>query len=61
MNQCAGWCQENKSCTEYRETMLQARELLKGNYKAVAEQLRDRCSPPRTIWNLSWRPASATG
>ncbi len=40
MNQCAGWCQENKSCTEYRETMLQARELLKGNYKAVAEQLR---------------------
>ena len=40
MNQCAGWCQESKSCTEYRETMLQARELLKGNYKAVAEQLR---------------------
>lgn len=40
MNQCAGWCQENKSCTEYRETMLQARELLRGNYKAVAEQLR---------------------
>lgn len=40
MNQCAGWCQPNKSCTEYRETMLQARELLRGNYKAVAEQIR---------------------
>lgn len=40
MNQCAGWCQTNKSCTEYRETMLQARELLRGNYKAVADQIR---------------------
>lgn len=40
MNQCAGWCQENKSCTEYRETMLQARQLLQGNYKAVAEQIK---------------------
>ncbi len=42
MNQCAGWCQANKSCTEYRETMLQARELLRGNYKAVAEQIRQQ-------------------
>ncbi len=40
MNQCAGWCQAGKSCAEYRETMLQARELLRGNYKAVAEQIR---------------------
>lgn len=40
MNQCAGWCQENKSCTEYRETMLQAKQLLQGNYKAVAEQIK---------------------
>ncbi len=40
MNQCAGWCQENKSCAEYREVMLQARQLLQGNYKAVAEQIR---------------------
>ena len=40
MNQCAGWCQSSVSCTQYRETMLQARELLRGNYKAVAEQLR---------------------
>ena len=42
MNQCAGWCQESKSCTEYRETILQARELLRGNYKAVAEQIRQQ-------------------
>ena len=42
MNQCAGWCQESKSCTEYRETMLQARELLRGNYKSVADQIRQQ-------------------
>lgn len=40
MNQCAGWCQESKSCTEYRETMLQAKQLLQGNYKAVADQIK---------------------
>ena len=40
MNQCAGWCQESKTCTEYRNVMLQARELLRGNYKAVAEQIK---------------------
>ena len=42
MNQCAGWCQESKTCTEYRETILQARELLRGNYKAVADQIREQ-------------------
>lgn len=42
MNQCAGWCQESKSCTDYRETMEQARQLLVGNYKSVAEQLRQQ-------------------
>ena len=40
MNQCAGWCQTNKSCSEYRETMEQARQLLEGNYKSVADQIR---------------------
>ncbi len=40
MNQCAGWCQEGKSCTEYRQTMEQARQLLLGNYKAVADEIR---------------------
>ena len=42
MNQCAGWCQESKTCTEYRETILQARELLRGNYKAVADLIRSQ-------------------
>ena len=41
MNQCAGWCQNHKTCTEYRETILQARELLRGNYKAVADQIKE--------------------
>ena len=40
MNQCAGWCQSCKSCTEYRKTMEQARQLLLGNYKSVADQIR---------------------
>lgn len=42
MNQCAGWCQEGKSCSEYRETMLQARELLRGNYKSVSDRIRQQ-------------------
>ena len=42
MNQCEGWCQQNKSCAEYREVMLQARELLRGNYKAVADHIREQ-------------------
>ena len=42
MNQCAGWCQENKTCTEYRETIEQARQLLLGNYKAVADQIKEQ-------------------
>lgn len=40
MNQCAGWCQTSKPCSEYRETMEQARQLLLGNYKSVADQIR---------------------
>ena len=40
MNQCAGWCQNHVSCTQYRECMIQARELLRGNYKNVADQIK---------------------
>ena len=40
MNQCAGWCQEGKSTTEYRALMEQARQLLMGNYKTVAADIR---------------------
>ena len=40
MNQCAGWCQKDINCVEYRLVMEQARQLLMGNYKSVAEGLR---------------------
>ena len=40
MNQCAGWCQEGKSCTEYRALMEQARQLLNGDYKKVASEIK---------------------
>ena len=42
MNRCEGWCQEAKTCTEYRERMYQARELLKGNYREVAAGIREK-------------------
>ena len=42
MNQCDGWCQPNKSCSEYRERLLQARELLRGNYRMVANQIKQQ-------------------
>ena len=42
MNQCAGWCQESVSCTEYRILMEQVRQLLRGNYKTVAEEIRQQ-------------------
>jgi len=41
MNQCAGWCQEGKRCTEYRLLMEQARQLLSGDYKKVAAEIRE--------------------
>ena len=40
MNRCAGWCQESKTVTEYRQVMDQARQLLNGNYKSVSDQIR---------------------
>lgn len=42
MNQCAGWCQTGKSSVEYRALMEQARQLLLGNYKTVAAQIKDQ-------------------
>ena len=42
MNQCAGWCQTSKSAIEYRQSMEQARQLLQGNYKTVAEQIKEQ-------------------
>ena len=42
MNQCAGWCQEQMKCTDYRERMLQAKQLLQGNYKEVAAEIKEQ-------------------
>lgn len=42
MNQCAGWCQPDRKSAEYRAAMEQARQLLLGNYKAVAEEIRQQ-------------------
>ncbi|MCD7756183.1 MAG: excinuclease ABC subunit UvrC [Firmicutes bacterium] len=42
MNQCSGWCLTERTQAEYRERIEQARQLLLGNYKAVAEQLRSQ-------------------
>ena len=42
MNQCGGWCQESASCTEYRALIEQARQLLLGNYKTVANEIREQ-------------------
>ncbi len=42
MNQCEGWCQEGKSNTEYLLRMEQARQLLQGNYKQVATQIKEK-------------------
>lgn len=40
MNQCCGWCQEGKSSVEYRERVQQAKQLLSGNFKEVADEIR---------------------
>ena len=40
MNQCDGWCQPNRAYTEYRQRIEQARQLLSGNYKSVADEIR---------------------
>ena len=40
MNQCEGWCQAGKDPKEYRSAVEQARQLLLGNFKQVADQIR---------------------
>lgn len=41
MNQCEGWCQPGKSEAEYRAVIEQIRQILSGNYKSVAAQLKE--------------------
>jgi excinuclease ABC subunit C len=42
MNQCDGWCQPNRGYAEYRRRIEQAKHLLSGNYKSVADEIRDQ-------------------
>ena len=40
MNQCAGWCRTERTQKEYAAIINQARDLLRGDYKAVATEIR---------------------
>ena len=40
MNQCAGWCRREMTREDYLARIDQARQLLNGDYKAVAAQIR---------------------
>ncbi len=42
LNQCEGWCQDHKCKEEYMVIAEQAKQLLTGNYKQVAEQIRSQ-------------------
>ena len=42
MNNCEGWCQSRKTRQQYLETMKLARQLLQGNYKSVAAEIREQ-------------------
>lgn len=40
MNQCMGWCQKEMSAEAYKQTAEHARQLLSGNYKQAAGEIR---------------------
>ena len=42
MNQCDGWCQPGRGYADYRQRMEQAKQLLGGNYKSVADEIRQQ-------------------
>ena len=42
MNQCAGWCLTESSYSDYLSTIEQAKLLLQGNYKAVANEIKQQ-------------------
>lgn len=42
MNQCAGWCLPENSYSDYIHTIEQARQLLQGNYKTVAGEIKQQ-------------------
>ena len=42
MNQCLGWCKDSITYEQYRQTIAQARQLLLGDYKSVAAQIKSQ-------------------
>lgn len=42
MKQCAGWCQKDTSHADYQVRIEQAKQLLQGNYKSVADEIRSQ-------------------
>jgi len=42
MNQCDGWCQQGRAREDYLQRIEQARQLLSGNYKKVAQDIREQ-------------------
>ncbi len=42
MKQCLGWCQPGRGQADYLQRIEQARQMLSGNYKKVAEQVRNQ-------------------
>lgn len=41
MNLCAGWCQKGRTEAEYLRVMEQAKQLMKGNYKQVTDDIKE--------------------
>ena len=42
MDQCAGWCRDCCKQEEYRANVEQAHQLLRGNYKSVADKIKEQ-------------------
>ena len=42
MDQCLGWCQPGRGQADYMERMEQVRQMLSGNYKKVADEIRHK-------------------
>ena len=42
MNQCSGWCQQGRELADFQERIAQAKQLLSGNFKKAAQQIRQQ-------------------
>lgn len=42
MDQCSGWCRSGQHAEDYRQAIEQARLLLRGEYKVVAQQIQSK-------------------